>query len=284
MLYSNNNNNNNNKYHVTHHRYSVECILSMNMEDHLKMLVAHAEPKRSHQVIVSDSKAKLITNFMPPMVLSAHACKYEMALTKLETYYSFANINETNSNVKVSFDSGSTWKLITIPTGCYELKAINATLQRLIESDGGKTKIISLSPNVNTLKCILNISDKHYQIDFAVANSICTVLGFDARIYKDGRYESDRLVDIMNVNSILVCCDIIGASRLNGIDAPVIYNFFPNVAPGEKIIESPINLTYLPITTEIISSLTCWLTDQKGRDLDLRGEQLTITFHLRACQ
>ena len=59
--------------------------------------------------------------------------------------------------------------------------------------------------------------------------------------------------------------------------------FFPNVAPGEKIVEAPINLIYVPITADIISSMTAWLTDQDGKDLDLRGETVSLTFHIRSC-
>ena len=136
-------------------------------------------------------------------------------------------------------------------------------------------------PNNNTLKCILDIKD--YQIDFAVENNLTTVLGFDAKIYKRGRHESENLVDIMIVNSILVHCDIIGRSRVNGIEAPVIYNFFPNVAPGDKIVSTPRNLIYVPITLNVISHMTRWLTDQNGSELDLRGEELTITFYIKAC-
>ena len=253
------------------------------MEEHLKILLQHAEPKRSHQFIVSGCSARITTNFMPPLTFSLQKCQYEMALTKLETYYSFANINPKNSHVRISFDEGVSWKLITIPTGCYEIVAINETLQRLIKSAGGKVKMINISPNVNTLKCILDIMDEKCQIDFTVADCLRTVLGFDAKIYKHGHYESDHLVDILNINSILVHCDVIGASRLNGLAAPIIYNFFPNVAPGEKIAEAPMNLIYVPITSDVISSMTCWLTDQDGQDLDLRGERLTITFHVRAC-
>ena len=130
---------------------------------------------------------------------------------------------------------------------------------------------------------ILHIKKKECQIDFAVVDCVRSLLGFDAKIYKFGRHESEHLVDIMSVNSILVNCDIIGASRINGIEAPVIYNFFPNVSPGEKIIEEPKNLIYVPVTLSIISRMTCWLTDQDKNDLDLRGEKLTISFHLKSC-
>ena len=253
------------------------------MEEHLRKLVEHVEPKRSYQFIVSGRESKITTTFQPTLTFPSISCNYEMALTKLETYYSFANITSANSNFRISIDKGNTWKLMSIPTGCYEIKAINETLQRLIVAAGGKEKMINLSPNVNTLKCIMNITNENYQIDFRVDDCLRTVLGFNAKIYEQGQYESERLVDILNINSILVHCNIVGASRLNGREAPLIYNFFPNVAPGEKIVETPKNLIYVPIIVTAISSMTCWLTDQDGNYLDLRGEQLTISLHVRAC-
>ena len=63
--------------------------------------------------------------------------------------------------------------------------------------------------------------------------------------------------------------------------APVVYNFFPNAAPGQTILEAPHNLIYLPVTVDVISTLSVWLTDQNGELLDLHGEKLTIRFHLR---
>ena len=83
----------------------------------------------------------------------------------------------------------------------------------------------------------------------------------------------------MSVNSILMHCNIIHSSY---IQATVIYNFFPNAAPGQKILEAPSNLIYLLVTVDAISTLSVWLTDQHGKALDLRREELNIRFHLRA--
>ena len=107
---------------------------------------------------------------------------------------------------------------------------------------------------------------------------------FQCKIYTQGRNESEHLVDIMHINSILVHCDIVSRSRLNGIEAPIIYSFFPNVSPGEKIVETPKNLIYMPITAKVISSITCWLTDQDGKAIDLRGEKLSIALNIRTCR
>ena len=68
---------------------------------------------------------------------------------------------------------------------------------------------------------------------------------------------------------------------MRGTQAPVAYNFFPNAAPGQRIQEAPHNLIYLPVTVDVISTLSVWLTDQDGELLDLRGEKLNIRYHLR---
>ena len=85
----------------------------------------------------------------------------------------------------------------------------------------------------------------------------------------------------MNITSLRVPSDIIGASYSNGTTGNVIYSFFPNVGPGYKIIEVPTNLIYLPITLHTISSMETKLTDQNGNLINLRGEELSIRFHLR---
>ena len=106
------------------------------------------------------------------------------------------------------------------------------------------------------------------KVTFDVPNSLASVLGFKWSIY--------------SVNSILVHCNI-HSSYMRGTQAPVAYNFFPNAAPGQKILEAPHNLIYHPVTVYVISTLSVWLTDQHGKLLDLHGEELTIRFHLCEC-
>ena len=74
-------------------------------------------------------------------------------MVNMDTYYSFTNNRVDNSLLKWSGDGGTTWTLLHIPTGCYELKAINAEIIRI---RGGNSDITIL-PNVNTLQCILNV-------------------------------------------------------------------------------------------------------------------------------
>ena len=98
---------------------------------------------------------------------------------------------------------------------------------------GGKKSAVNISPNLNTLKRIMKIVEA--EVDSKGNNSIRSVLGFESKIYRAGRFESKDPVNIMKVNSILVHCNVIGQSYLNGSQQPIIYSFFPNVLVGEKL-------------------------------------------------
>ena len=258
------------------------------MEEHLHKLVEYAEPKPKSLICISGNTSRLKTSFVPPLEFPS-SNRYEIALTSLETYYSFPNINTSNNHLKITFGKDGKDSLldIHIPVGCYEIEAINDELQRCIMQKTGDKKPekrIILSSNSNTLRCVLEVLDVKCQVDFNVGDdSLCTVLGFDRKEYGVGRHESEHIVNILSVNSILVHCDVIESSRLNGIEAPVIYTFFPNASPGDKIVSVPRHLIYIPLTLNVISRMTCWVTDQKGSNLDLQGEELTLTFHIKAC-
>ena len=144
----------------------------------------YAEPKPKSFICVSGNKSRLKTSFIPPLEFPPSS-RYEMALTSLETYYSFPNIDATNNHLKVSLDDGKMWMDIRIPVGCYEIKAINSELQRFIVTRYKKDESrITLSPNPNTLRCVLEILDEKCQVDFNVDDSLCKVLGFNEKIYK----------------------------------------------------------------------------------------------------
>ena len=254
-----------------------------NVMESLNKLIEFVEPGPQNLIVMTGKGSKLRTVFNPPLEYNMSSVGYEMCLIRLETYFSFPNIAESNNAVKISINDKR--YDIKIPTGCYDIGSINTVLQKQLSTLTGEKKKeqhVTLSANKNTLSCVLEIKDEKTVVDFAIDNSLRTVLGFDAKKYsKVGIYESENIVNILSVNSILVHCDIIEGSRVNGKLAPVIYNFFPDVSPGEKIVAEPQHLIYIPLTMDIISSMTSWVTDQTGADIDLRGEELTLTFHVR---
>ena len=243
----------------------------------LEKIVKNTTHKTSFQIILSSNKTNFNTRFNPKLELEREKV-YEIALVNLETYYSFPNIDETNNVFVYSPDNGNSWVKIKIPEGSYEIDDINNTIQHEMEKRGHYDEInedyyINISANSNTLKSVL-ILEKDYQVDFNHQNSLAKVLGFTGAKYTGGFHESENVVDILRINSILVNIDII-------LTKSTIYSFFPDVSPGYKIIESPVNLVYLPITLDTIDNLNVTITDQDYNLLNLRNEKLTIRFHIR---
>ena len=139
---------------------------------------------------------------------------------------------------------------------------------------------IEISANTNTLRSEMFLKN-NYVVDFRKDKSINSLRGFHSKLYTSGFHESENMVNILTINSILVNIDIISGSYVNGSTQTTIYSFFPDVSPGYKIIENPHNVLYLPIASDTIHSITIWLTDQNGNELNLRGENLSMRFHLR---
>ena len=249
----------------------------------LKEISNNTKPKQSIQITVSENKTRFKTRFNPAIQLDKNK-KYEIALVNLNTYYSFPNIH-TSKNLFIYTPDSVNWFDILIPEGSYDITDINSYIQSSMKQNDhyntdDNSYYIRLSANPNTLKSVLTL-ENNYKVDFTPTNSLNSVLGFNNEIYTAPYTESEQIVNILSINSVLINIDIISGSYVNGTRRPTIYSFFPNVSPGYKIVENPTNLVYLPITVDTIHSLETVLTDQNGKLLNLRGENLTIRFHLK---
>ena len=89
---------------------------------------------------------------------------------------------------------------------------------------------IEISANTNTLKSELFIKN-NYDVDFRKDKSINSLLGFHSNLYTSGFHESENMLNILTIKSILVNIDIISGCYVNGSTQPTIYSFFPDVIP-----------------------------------------------------
>ena len=215
-----------------------------------------------------------------------------MALVNLETYYAFANIDSSNNIFRYSpgfvevgrgdRDDGEDasrqrqWVDIRIPEGSYDVIDIAETIKIAMKRNGHGDDVVKISANTNTLKSVMEIQGD-FQIDFRARNSISSVLGFRNQVYEKCIHQSQNVVNILSINSILVNVGVIGGSYVNGRTQNTIYSFFPSVSPGYKIVENPRNLVYLPVILDKINKMETVVTDQNGKQLNLRGENLTIS-------
>ena len=146
-----------------------------------------------------------------------------------------------------------------------------------------KTAKVVIGKNKITLRASLLIKETGWSVTFPKENSLGSVLGFDSReyVYRKQPYISEKIVNILSVNSILVHCDMISGSMVDGVKSPVIFNYSPNVVPGSKIVGDPVKPIYLPVSKDVINELNIWVSDQDNRLLDLQGEKIVLTFHMR---
>ncbi|RZF34067.1 hypothetical protein LSTR_LSTR014877 [Laodelphax striatellus] len=83
-------------------------------------------------------------------------------------------------------------------------------------------------------------------LDFKPADSIGRLLGFNNTRVIEANTEArgDTTVQISRPNVIRVKCNIVSGSYSNGVEDHVIYEFYPTVDPGYKMVVTVQNVVY----------------------------------------
>lgn len=226
----------------------------------------------SMTIALSNKSATLQANFHPPIYLDPDVT-YVVGLTNFETFNAIQNIDLNNNRIYYGKDN----EYLSIPPGSYEIKDINKYLQAEFHKKNIK---FNLFANNNTLKSVIKSTTDITFKDDTIGN----ILGFsNGLILGDGQtHTSDLPAEIIKVNSLCVDCSIAEGSYLNGNPVHIIHQFFPNVGPGYKIIESPQNIIYFPVTVKVIDKITIKILDQNLKIVDFQNETVTIRLHIKA--
>ena len=256
------------------------------MEDRILELNDLLSNKLSRLFTFTSKKSCFTTKLDKPLQLQENR-KYEACLHYFSAYNTIFNINTMNNKFIYSHDLGKTWTTIAIPNGAYELSQINIEIQRQMKIKDhyditAKSFYISIELNVSTSKAVIIISNKNYQVDFTKGNTICSILGFNSKIIKDPYNIADTIIQITNITAILIDCDIIEGSYINGKESNVIYSFPAFTVPlGYKMNIMVTNPIYLPVGRQVIRSISFKITDEEGHLIDFNGEEIALAIHLR---
>lgn len=226
--------------------------------------------KYSFTISLSSTSSILEARFFPPIKLLPEK-NYVLGLIEILTFHSIPNIDERNNIIKVDGNE------VKIPTGSYEIEDISSYLKEEFSALG---LTFSLEANNNTLQSVIKCTG---QIDFRVENSVGPLLGFTPRILAVNKKETSELpVKILKVNIIRVDCNITSGAYINAQRSHTIHEFFPTVPPSFKIIETPSQVIYLPITVNQIDNIQVRLVDQDGELINFRGEVISIRLHIKS--
>lgn len=248
----------------------VEVIVS-----HKNMQVGANGNVDSLTFVLSGKSSELVCSFNPTIYLDG---EYEMCMINLQSYNSIANVTSYN-NVFRYKNGEEEWKEIIIPEGAYDVDDLQSYIEEELKKKEGDDIVFYLKGNTNTMRVTM---ETNVDVDFGAKYSIGTLCGFDkVVVYRGKRVASNRVVDINEVNAIDILCNIVDGSFINGSPSHILYHFYPNVPPGFKIIEVPEQKIYMPVNTNVLSSISIRLVDQDGRPVNFRGEEVTIYLRLR---
>lgn len=229
-------------------------------------------------VVVSGKGAEVACLFIPPIYLNG---QHEMCMISLQTYNSIPNVTSYNNAFRYYSHKKPhpDWVNVIIPDGTYDIHDLEEFISKQIRRNEGDEVVFSLKGNSNTMKVEMYTT---VDVDFSDEASIGSLLGFQRTIYlKDDMHISENIVDINRTSAIDIMCNIVDGSYRNGEPSHILYHFYPNVPPGFKIIEVPDDKIYMPVNTNVLSSIIIRAVDQAGRPIELRGEELTLYLRLR---
>ena len=195
------------------------------------------------------------------------------------------DIDEDNSSDAAAGDDG--YFTVSLDTGAYEITTINRFIHEIISQKYPKLKgaaeDFKLLGNGATLKAEFVIKKAGYGVKFDVQSSICSLLGFNRTdvFEKRGRFIAENIVDICPVTQLIFNTNLSECNYINSHESPFIYSASLDVPPGYRIMREIDNISYKNLTTNQISFIRVWLTDQLGRPVDLRNDELLVTLSLK---
>ena len=128
------------------------------------------------------------------------------------------------------------------------------------------------------MKSLMKI--KHGAINFDMKNSPAPLLGFRKKLYEQGKYTSQKIVDIMCFSTKNIHCNVISGNKDNGNNTDILYTFSLTEPPGYLINIIPTNILYQNITKDRIEYIEFHIKDEHGRPIDFNGDVLSFTLHL----
>lgn len=228
--------------------------------------------------VVSGETSRLECLLNPPLYLNG---SYEMCLVSLQTYNSIPNVTHNNNifHYNVVEKGPKIWQQIEIPVGTYDINDIEKYISTELHHKYAGKHHFFLTGNTNTMKVSMRTT---VDVDFSQSNSIGVLLGFAGETIKRHDPVSTKgIVNINRVSAIDIMCNIVTGSYINGEPSHILYHFYPQVAPGFKIIEVPEEKIYMPVNTNVLSNIIIEAVDQSGHTVDLRGEEFTLYLRLR---
>jgi hypothetical protein len=222
-----------------------------------------------------------------------HNADYHLALVSYNIPYTWYNISaaQGNNQFRYSPDAGVNYYTLTIPDGNYGVDDLNLELQDLIVANGQTADKIVISGDYNSMRVDLEILELAWRVDFQDGNSnnFRNILGFNSAEYSgvvNTIFRAENRANISNnIDSVSINCSIVdtGSILLNNRQSSSLYHITDYGAGAGSYLTARVPYPiYLPINLNgNIHSIHITIRNQSDQIIDLNGEHLVISLHLK---
>jgi hypothetical protein len=210
--------------------------------------IFNSDPTSGAQNVSTDgSSFQVSLNY--PIAIPRSAIDAEGAIISASIWNTSPNIAAAFGNNIfrfTTFQAPAGTYTITIPDGLYSVEGLNAYLSSQFVNIGLPANLISIAGDDATQKTLLTIEFKNDSVDFTVANSVRTVLGFNAAVLtapSNGfTFLSDTQAAFNRNNSLVIASTLVSQGiPVNNQSAGIIGLVPISVPPGSQINYQPTN-------------------------------------------
>ena len=230
----------------------------------------------SDEKITTKNGTQITLSLNPPIMLDPEK-RYYASCLECDIVYCFANIftgvndkfkyAEVNNGVLTNFTH-------TFSQGIYTIQAIQEEINRTTQSDVQNNFLFILEPDTSTSHIFIHFMSNTATIDCSGNDNVLQILGYPTTgtlgpvLHVNDFYEADNCA-LNNIQNVLVLASFVNGSYQNGQSKNVLASVTPDVAPYSVITYRPQRSIFVPITQNILDTITFQLVDQDNRELNL---------------
>lgn len=268
--------------------------MSGGLLERIQSYIFNSESKSGAENVSSDGSSFQVT-LNAPIVVPKDALDCLVGVVQANIWNTSPNIGESAANNVFNFTTSvapaGTYNLV-IPDGLYSVAALNSYLSSQFVNLGLPANLVAISGNTATQKSIVTILTSGDSIDFSVANTVGSLLGFNAAVITapsaNYSFFSDNTAAFNRVNSYTLSSNLVlGGIPVNSESRGIIATVPINVAPGSQITYNPQNVVWFNASDLIgsqRSNMKFSLLDQDLRVAPTGGNTysfvLVIKYHL----
>ena len=204
--------------------------------------------------------------------------KHYASAVEVDIVFCFANIF-TGVNDVFKYQEMKNGALTTFThhfsQGLYSLNAIQDEMNRSTQADVQNSALFVLEPDTSTSHIFIHFRSTTCKLDCSGADNIMQILGYpvstgllDAVAHVNDWYEGNN-AQLNTVQNVLVLASFVNGSYKNEQSQNVLCSVTPDVFPYSTIQYRPNLNIYVPVTQNILDTISFQLVDQLGKPINM---------------